>query len=267
MVRYLGCPHYPNPQIKPCQYHTWHHNDTWHTPNIWRGVQHPILTKKRFILFVHFMGQSEPAATSAPVQDEAIQAILEMNQKHILFPCQRDFSAPFFASKFSPPTYFLPPSLLPPSPHFLLIPSLELRRALELEQHKASKKRETQGLKKVESSTLKECGEEKTGGVFHPKCRSKRKKVSSLLSLHFFSSLWFFFSLCFSFFLMFEIKKMPRRKRLKRKGKNKRPKVGAKSEWAEQNFEGKLLSFFAFFFFLWFFFFLFEKKKMLGESV
>jgi len=33
-------------------------------------------------------GWSEPAATSAPVQDEAVQAVLRMNQKHIL-PCPR----------------------------------------------------------------------------------------------------------------------------------------------------------------------------------
>jgi hypothetical protein len=33
------------------------------------------------------MGWSEPAATNAPVEDEAIQAVLWMNQKHILYPC------------------------------------------------------------------------------------------------------------------------------------------------------------------------------------
>jgi hypothetical protein len=30
------------------------------------------------------LGRSEPAATNAPVKDEAIQAVLGMNQKHIL---------------------------------------------------------------------------------------------------------------------------------------------------------------------------------------
>jgi len=54
-----------------------------------------------------------------------------------------DFLAPFSAPKFSPPTYsppsYLLPSLLPtfallpPSPHFLLIPSPKFRRAHELE--------------------------------------------------------------------------------------------------------------------------------------
>jgi hypothetical protein len=38
------------------------------------------------------MGWSEPAATNAPVEDEAIQAVLWwMNQKHILYPCPRIF--------------------------------------------------------------------------------------------------------------------------------------------------------------------------------
>jgi hypothetical protein len=56
----------------------------------------------------------------------------------------------------------------------------------------------------VESSTLKECGEEKARGAFHPKCRSKRRKVSAFPSLHFFPFLCvFFFKL-----LMFEKKKM-----------------------------------------------------------
>jgi len=53
-------------------------------------------------------------------------------------PLPRDFSAPFFAPKFSPPTYspplVLPTSpILPPSPHFLLIPSPKLGKAPELE--------------------------------------------------------------------------------------------------------------------------------------
>jgi hypothetical protein len=40
---------------------------------------------------------------------------------------------------------------------------------------------------------LKECGEEKARGAFHPKCKNERRKGSSLPSLHFFSSLSFFF--------------------------------------------------------------------------
>ncbi len=52
-------------------------------------------------------GWSEPAATSAPVQDEAVQAVLGMNQKHIL-PCPRFlvFSASSLPQSFSLlPTY------------------------------------------------------------------------------------------------------------------------------------------------------------------
>jgi hypothetical protein len=80
------------------------------------------------------------------VQDEAIQAVLGVNQKHILFLCPTPFSAP----KFSPPNYF--PPFLPTSPltsltsfptpspelswvlspHFPLSPSPELRRAPKL---------------------------------------------------------------------------------------------------------------------------------------
>ncbi len=65
-------------------------------------------------------GWSEPAATNAPVQDEVIQAVLGMNQKHILFPCPRIFQPSSLPQKFP---------LLPPSPHFSLTPSPELGRA------------------------------------------------------------------------------------------------------------------------------------------
>ncbi len=52
---------------------------------------------------------SEPITTSAPIQDEAVQAILGMNQKHIL-PCLRFlvFLASLLAQKFSLlPTYLI----------------------------------------------------------------------------------------------------------------------------------------------------------------
>jgi hypothetical protein len=58
------------------------------------------------------VGRSEPGATSAPVQDEAIQAVLGMNPNTskqgifiFLFPCPGFFLPLFSASKFSPPTY------------------------------------------------------------------------------------------------------------------------------------------------------------------
>jgi len=40
----------------------------------------------------------------------------------------------------------------------MFIPSLELGRVHELEEHKASRRHKTQGWRKVESSTLKERG-------------------------------------------------------------------------------------------------------------
>jgi hypothetical protein len=63
-------------------------------------------------------GWSELVATNAQVQDEAVQALLGMNQKHIL-PCPRllVFSAFFLPQSFS---------LLPTSPHVVLTPLLEL---------------------------------------------------------------------------------------------------------------------------------------------
>jgi hypothetical protein len=56
--------------------------------------------------------------------------------------------------------------LVPPSLHFSLILSPKLRRAPELEEHKTSRRCETQGLRKVESSMLKECEKEKARGAF-----------------------------------------------------------------------------------------------------
>ncbi len=59
------------------------------------------------------IGSSEPAATNAPVEDEAVQVVLGMNQKHILF----SFSASSLLESFSlPHTYpLLPTSPLTPS--------------------------------------------------------------------------------------------------------------------------------------------------------
>jgi hypothetical protein len=58
-------------------------------------------------------GYNEPTATSAPVQDEAVQAKDE--PKTYSFPLPRDFSAFFSASKFSHPTYL--PHLISRSLH------------------------------------------------------------------------------------------------------------------------------------------------------
>jgi hypothetical protein len=63
-------------------------------------------------------------------------------------------------------------------------------------------------LRKVESLTLKECGEEKARGTLHPKCRSERRKVSSFLLYIFFLLYGFFFLCVFLSFFLFEKKKM-----------------------------------------------------------
>jgi hypothetical protein len=108
------------------------------------------------------------------------------------------------------------PSYLPTSPPIylpqLISCSLHLQSSVEL-LSLSSTEFATQGLRKVESSTLKEWGEEKVRGALHPKCRSKRRKVSSLPSLHFLFPLCciFFFlyvvflfpSMLFSFFFLF----------------------------------------------------------------
>jgi hypothetical protein len=108
-----------------------------------------------------------------PIQDEAIQVVLGVNQKHILFPCPGIFQPPFLSQNFSP----LPTSpLLPLSPHFPLAPSPQLKRAPKLEQHRALRKRETKGLRKVETSTLKEHEEEKATGVLHSKCKVRKER-------------------------------------------------------------------------------------------
>jgi hypothetical protein len=55
----------------------------------------------------------------------------------------------------------------------------------------------------VESSTLKECGEEKATETLHSKCKSNKRKVSSFPSLHFiFSMIYFFFVFFFPFFCL-----------------------------------------------------------------
>jgi hypothetical protein len=51
---------------------------------------------------------------------------------------------------------------------------------LKLEQQKASRRYETQGLRMVERLLLQERGEEKARGAFHPKCRNGRKKKGNL---------------------------------------------------------------------------------------
>jgi len=73
---------------------------------------------------VGYEGWSETTATNAPVQDEAVQAVLGMNQKYILLPCPRIFQPPSLPQNFpllpTPPllptslplTYLRPPTSL-----------------------------------------------------------------------------------------------------------------------------------------------------------
>ncbi len=67
---------------------------------------------------------SHQCTSSGPVQDEAVQAVLGMTQKHILFPCPGIFQPPSLPQNFP----FIPPSL-----HFPLTPSPKLGRAPKLE--------------------------------------------------------------------------------------------------------------------------------------
>jgi hypothetical protein len=71
-----------------------------------------------------------------PVQDEAVQAVLGWTKNTSSSPAQGFFSPLLCPKNF--PSYLLPPllptsCLLPPSPHFLPIPSPKLGRAPKLE--------------------------------------------------------------------------------------------------------------------------------------
>jgi hypothetical protein len=71
----------------------------------------------------HMSGWSEPAATNAPFEDEAVEAVLGMNQNHIL-PAQIYIFFP--ASTLPQNISLLPTYLLPTSP---LLPSITIARA------------------------------------------------------------------------------------------------------------------------------------------
>jgi len=85
-------------------------------------------------------GRSEPAATNAPIEDEAIQAVLGMNWKHIL-PCPKFlvFSASSLPQSFSllltslsltSPSYF-PPTYHPPRTYLTSFGAQSIIRAQE----------------------------------------------------------------------------------------------------------------------------------------
>ncbi len=91
---------------------------------MWFAIQHNICA--RFQQKIHYffantslLGWSEQAATNAPIEDEAVEAVLGMNQKHIL-PAQ---SYCFFLFLLCPKNFpsYIPPSHLPP-PSYLHFP-------------------------------------------------------------------------------------------------------------------------------------------------
>jgi len=65
------------------------------------------------------LGWNEPAATNAPVDDEPVEAVLGMNQKHILPTRKYCFFPPLLCPKIF--LSYLPPSHLPP-PSYLHLP-------------------------------------------------------------------------------------------------------------------------------------------------
>jgi hypothetical protein len=148
---------------------------------------------------------SEPATTNASVQDEAVQAVLRMNQEHILFPCPRIFQPPFLLQNF-PLVPTSTPSYLP----HLISCSLHLQSLGELLSLSSTELRGGINIR------LEEGGELNVEGIWRgeskrsasSKYRTKRKKVSSLPSFHFSFFYGFFFLCVFFSFLLVENKKM-----------------------------------------------------------
>jgi hypothetical protein len=104
-----------------------HINNKWWAP----GILNSLFQETKVLV----VGWSEPAATNAPAEDEAVEVVLGMNQNHILlaqiyiiFPAsilpQNIFLLPTYLL---PLTYLLPTSpLLPPT--FPLLPPTYLPR-------------------------------------------------------------------------------------------------------------------------------------------
>ncbi len=136
-----------------------------------------------------------------------------------------------------------------------------------------------QSLEETWNTRVEKNAEEKAKGVFHPKCKSERRKVSSMPFLHFFFFSMVFFSLCFFFFSSTWEEKDARRKRLKQKGKNGKAKAGGQMQEPKvKGHSGSLkeslfpsLHFFffcmVFFSFVFFSFLLLENKKMPRENI
>ncbi len=163
-----------------------------------------------------------------PGQADAVQAVLGMNQKHILFPCPGIFQPPSLPQNFpllltsSPPPPYLPP------------PSYLLHLISHSLHSESSRAWVAQNFKETWDTRLEKDGELNVEGMWrgeskksaYHKCKSKRRKISSLLSLH--------FSLCV--FLLFYVweEEDAKEKALETKGQ----KHEAKSE--NQKWEGRL---------------------------
>ncbi len=137
----------------------------------------------------------------------AIQAVLGMNQKHILFPLPRDFSAPFSAPKFSPPTYL-------PTPHT----SLTSFRAHSISKaQNNSRAWLAHSFEKTGDTRLEEAGELNVEGTWRGE--SKRSASSQIqmrekkgkLSPPFFAFFFFSIVFCFCFFFFFLLLEKKRR--------------------------------------------------------
>jgi hypothetical protein len=131
-------------------------------------------------------GWSEPAATSAPVQDEAVQAVLGMNQKHIRFPCPGIFH-PLLCPIISPPTYL---------PHLISFHAHSISKPLE-----SCRARVTHSFKETRDIRLEEGGELNIEGMWRREGKrsassqmQKREEKGKLRPFSaFIFSLWFFF--------------------------------------------------------------------------
>jgi hypothetical protein len=155
----------------------------------------------------HLIGWSETTATNASVQDEAIQAVLGMNQKHIFLPCPGIFQPSSLPQNFpllpTPPPLLPTSALLPPSPHFISC-SLHLQ---SLEELMSLSSIEFQG---DVDTRLEEGGELNVEGIWREKSKrtasSQMQKGEKITLSTFLFLLYdlFVFVVFFFFFLIFD---------------------------------------------------------------
>jgi len=177
-------------------------------------------------------------------------------------PVPRDFSALFFAPKFSklptpPPPYYFP-HLISHSLHLQSSGELPSLNSIKL-QGDVDTRLEEGGELNIEGMWR---GERKRSASSQMQKRKRKGKFFPFSTFLFFSMVFF---LCVFFFFSYVWEeKDAKRKHLKRKGRSRRAKVRAKNERAEWELEGKIPLFFlpfvftmVFFFFVFFFFFFF----------